>query len=62
MYLTGQLTFEEVKVHCCENLLLNILDFMQHLTGKGDNHYSSSGFVNSSVRTKMAPLGHLELT
>lgn len=32
LYLSEELTFEEVKVHCCENLLLNILNFLESLT------------------------------
>jgi hypothetical protein len=34
LYLTNSLTYEEVKVHCCENLLLNILTFLENLTRK----------------------------
>lgn len=32
LYLSEELTFEEVKVHCCENLLLNILTFLEALS------------------------------
>ena len=31
-YLNEELSFEEAKVHCCENLLINILIFLEGIT------------------------------
>ena len=64
LYLTNELTFEEVKVHCCENLLLNILNFFDNLTQKSVNHNTKS-LTSSPLKKskmKMIPLSYLQLT
>lgn len=62
LYITNELTFEEVKVHCCENLLLNILTFLEQLTKPNGKKVDDSLGSTFKYRFKVDPLGHRELT